>query len=366
MISAYPGLQTVSGAPVALSVNEITQLVTMSADDVDFATAAPPYGPANNTKVKTRVAARRDPARSHRTRLRPDHGVRPDRRGPSRRMDSFRSHPTAGRDRGYALVPGSFTVSAVDGLGPDRNDAEPSWRYEVQVAPGEAPAQSAWRVVERGSGHGVSTGTLARIPLGRVAALFPESVHLDGSPALADGQPDPDSTCSPSGSSSRTPPGWSEWPGGPSSYTRTPPCSEGPSRNVPARSPHHRFWHPSDREGPTRCWWRPRTEPSTPTALTVRSLRAGPCTPLRTPGYHPGEEAYTSRAVTAVPRGELIGGLAVGDLADANGHALDVVATDLTGRVWAWNATASCSPDGRLGPTPPSRAPVSPTPTTRY
>ena len=55
-------------------------------------------------------------------------------------------------------------------------------------------------------------------------------------------------------------------------------------------------------------------------------------------GYHPAEEAYTSKAVSAIPRGEIIGGLAVGDLADAKGHELDVVVTDYTGRVWAWNA----------------------------
>ncbi len=64
VITPYPGLHTVSGAPVALSANEITQLVTMSADDIDFATAAPPNGPANNTKVSTSlpfVTTKRDP-----------------------------------------------------------------------------------------------------------------------------------------------------------------------------------------------------------------------------------------------------------------------------------------------------------------
>ena len=54
--------------------------------------------------------------------------------------------------------------------------------------------------------------------------------------------------------------------------------------------------------------------------------------------------AYTSGAVRTVPRGEIIGGLAVGDLADASGRALDVVATDLTGRVWAWNAQGRILP----------------------
>ena len=61
-------------------------------------------------------------------------------------------------------------------------------------------------------------------------------------------------------------------------------------------------------------------------------------------GFHPGEEAYTSNQVQAVPRGEIVGGLAVGDLADAPGNDLDVVATDLTGRVWAWNSQGQLLP----------------------
>jgi hypothetical protein len=61
-------------------------------------------------------------------------------------------------------------------------------------------------------------------------------------------------------------------------------------------------------------------------------------------GYHSDEEAFTSQAVPDIPRDEIVGGLAVGDLADASGDQLDVVATDLTGRVWAWNAEGTLLP----------------------
>ncbi len=69
-----------------------------------------------------------------------------------------------------------------------------------------------------------------------------------------------------------------------------------------------------------------------------RELPGWPVQTAPDTGYHPGELAYTSSAVPDIPRGEIIGGLAVGDLADASGTDLDVVATDLTGRVWAWTS----------------------------
>ncbi|MHB8340497.1 MAG: S8 family serine peptidase, partial [Mycobacteriales bacterium] len=61
VISAYPGLGMVNGAPVALSVNEVKQLITMSASDVNFQTAAPPYGPPDNYAVVAPVPTTRFP-----------------------------------------------------------------------------------------------------------------------------------------------------------------------------------------------------------------------------------------------------------------------------------------------------------------
>jgi hypothetical protein len=338
VISAYPGLHTVSGTPVALSVNEITQLVTMSADDVDFATAAPPYGPANNTKVTTNlplVTTQRDPT-----------GPGFDPTTGYGRIDAARivQWISAGRIPPQAEIDGmpwyqvlspsqQLTVSGV--IGTTRS---PSWRYEVQVAPGETPAQSAWRVVARGTGHGVRTGPLARIPLGRVAALFPKSVQLDGSPVTANGQPDPDQymftirivvqdAAGMVGMARRTEflhEDSSLLNGAPMEFSNSiaappvlAPIGPGGTDALLVATADGTI-HAYGSNGEDLPGWPVHTGPDT--------------------GYHPGEEAYISKAVTALPRGELVGGLAVGDLADAKGNALDVVATDLTGRVWAWNA----------------------------
>jgi hypothetical protein len=208
----------------------------------------------------------------------------------------------------------------------------------VQVASGDAPAQSAWRVVSSGTGHGVRTGVLARIPLSRVAALFPKKVNLDGSPAATNGQPDPDQymftirvvvqdKAGMVGMARRT-----EFLHGDASLVNGAPTKFSSSIvAAPVLAPigpggtdallvatADGTVHAYGSDGKDLPGWPVRTAPDT--------------------GYHPSEVAYTSKAVRATPRGEIIGGLAVGDLNDAKGHELDVVATDFTGRVWAWNA----------------------------
>ena len=68
----------------------------------------------------------------------------------------------------------------------------------------------------------------------------------------------------------------------------------------------------------TCCWWRPRPGASRRWSPTAPSSPAFPSPPTRC-AYHAGEPAFATGAVTAVPRGEIIGGVAVGDLADAGG-----------------------------------------------
>jgi hypothetical protein len=66
--------------------------------------------------------------------------------------------------------------------------------------------------------------------------------------------------------------------------------------------------------------------------------------PVATAVYssHLGQPAFTSHAVTAIPRAPILGGVAVGDL---NGTGtLDVIVADMTGHVYAWD------PSGRLLP----------------
>ena len=338
VIAPYPGLRTVSGAPVPLSVDEITQLVTMSADDIDFATAAPPNGPANNTAVQSGLplgTTQRDPT-----------GPGFDPTSGYGRIDAARMvqwiskgeiPPQAEIDGlpWYEVLSPSQQVTVSGVMGTTRG---PSWTYQVQVAPGEAPAQSAWRVVSSGTGTGVRTGVLARIPLAKVAKLFPSSVDLAGSPTTANGQPDPDQymftirvvvqdAAGMVGMARRTEllhEDASLVNGAPTKLTGSvaaPPVLApiGPhGTNALLVATADGTVHAYGANGKDLPGWPVQTAPDT--------------------GYHRGEQAYSTKIVPVIPRGEIVGGLAVGDLADASGNADDVVATDLTGRVWAWNA----------------------------
>ena len=136
VITPYPGLHTVAGAPVALSADEITQLVTMSADDIDFATAAPPNGPANNTQVEDRlplVTTQRDPTGPG---FDPTSGYgRIDAARLVQWISSGRIPPQAEIDGlpWYQVLSPSQQVTVSGVIGTTRS---PSWHYEVQVAPG--------------------------------------------------------------------------------------------------------------------------------------------------------------------------------------------------------------------------------------
>jgi hypothetical protein len=344
VIEPYPGLRTVSGGPVALSVNEITQLVTMSADDINFATAAPPNGPTNNTKVGTDlpfVTTARNPTGPG---FNPTSGYgRIDAARLVQWISSGHIPPQAEIDGlpWYQVLSPSQQVTVSGLMGTTRS---PSWRYEVQVAAGETPAQSAWRVVSSGNGHGVRSGVVARIPLSRVAAMFPKTLKLDGSPATANGQPVPDKymfsirvvvedAAGMVGMARRTEflhEDSSLVNGGPrqfsSSIVAAPvlaPIGPGGSDALLVATADGTV-NAYGSNGKELPGWPVHTAPDT--------------------GYHPEEEAYASNAVGAIPRGEIVGGLAVGDLADARGHALDVVATDFTGRVWAWNSQGKLLP----------------------
>ena len=344
VIAPYPGLHTVTGAPVPLSADEIAQLVTMSADDIDFATAAPPNGPADNTKVSTGlplVTTQRDATGPG---FDPTSGYgRIDAARLVQWISSGRIPPQAeidGMPWYQVLSPSqALTVSGV--IGTTRS---PSWRYEVQVAPGEDPAQSAWRVLSAGTGHGVRTGPLAQVPLSEVAALFPRSTKLDGSPVAADGQPLPDKymftvrvvvqdAAGMVGMARRTEflhQDTSLLDGAP---TQLPSSIAAPPVLAPIGPGGTNALLVAEADGTVHAF-----------GSNGKDLPGWPVETAPDTGFHPGEEAYTSNQVGAIPRGEIVGGLAVGDLTDASGHDLDVVATDLTGRVWAWNAAGQLLP----------------------
>jgi hypothetical protein len=344
VIRAYPGLRSAFGAPVALSANEIAQLVTMSADDVDFQTAAPPDGPPDNNQVQTSLPLTttvRDPTGPG---FDPTSGYgRIDAARLVQWIASGRIPPQAEIDDlpWFQVLSPEQSLSVSGTVGTTRS---PTWRYEVQVAAGETPSQRDFRVVASGTGTGVRTGELATVPLSEVAALFPASVRLDGTPAKADGQPDPDR------------------------YLFTVRIVVQDAAGMVGMARRAEFLH----DDPTLVPGSPTQFPSSlvaPPVLapigprgtnalivatsdgTVHAFGPGgsdlpgwPVTTAPDTGYHPGEAAYRSGAVTAVPRGEITGGVAVGDLADAAGSSLDVVTTDLTGRVWAWTTAGQLLP----------------------
>ncbi|HXW39388.1 MAG TPA: S8 family serine peptidase [Acidimicrobiales bacterium] len=344
VIAPYPGLHTVTGQPVPLSVNEITQLVTMSADDINFQTAAPPYGPPDNNQVQTSlplVTTVRDPT-----------GPGFDPTSGYGRIDAARLvqwiaagqiPPQAEIDDmpWYQVLSPSQTLTVSGLVGTYRSR---SWHYEVQVAAGETPSQHDFRVVASGTGDGVRQGVLATVPLSEVAALFPRSIRLDGPPAQPNGQPDPDR------------------------YMFTVRIVVQDAAGMVGMARRAEFLH----EDPSLVGGSPTELASSITAPpvlapigpggtnvlivaeadgTVNAFTADgtelPGWPVSTSldtGYHPGEAAYRSEVVPDAPRGEIVGGVAVGDLADASGNQLDVVATDLTGRVWAWDPAGQLLP----------------------
>lgn len=344
VLAPYPGLRSVTGQKVALSADEIAQLVTMSADDIDFAKAAPPYGPARNDQVQTTlplVTTVRDPTGPG---FDPTSGYgRIDAARMVQWIAAGRIPPQAEIDDmpWYQVLSPDQTLTVSGMVGTYRS---PSWRYEVQVAAGETPSQGDFRVVASGSGTGVRSGVLATVPLSEVAGLFPNGVRLDGPPTRPGGQPDPDR------------------------FLFTVRVVVQDAAGMVGMARRAEYLH----EDPTLVGGAPLRLPASVTAPPVlapigpggtnalvvatadgtihaydasgRDLPGWPVTTAPDTGYHPGEAAYRSGSVTDPPRGEIVGGVAVGDLADAGGHQLDVVATDLTGRVWAWDAEGQLLP----------------------
>ncbi len=344
VIAPYPGLRSATGRPVPLSANEITQLVTMSADDIDFKTAAPPTGPPDNNQVQTSlplVTTVRDPTGPG---FDPTSGYgRIDATRLVQWIASGRIPPQAEIDNlpWYQVLSPTQSLTVGGLIGTHRS---PSWRYEVQVAAGETPAQRDFRVVASGTGRGVRTGVLATVPLSEVASLFPASVRLDGSPARPDGQPDPDRFL----------------------FTVRVVVQDAAGMVGMARRAEYLHEDPTLMNGSPTSFSSSITAPPVLAPIgpggtnalvvatadgTVHALGADgaelpgwPVTTAPDTGYHPGEPAYRSGLVPDGPRGEIVGGVAVGDLSEASGGSPDVVATDLTGRIWAWSATGRLLP----------------------
>jgi hypothetical protein len=342
----YPGLHNALGQPVPLSANEVQQIVTMSTDSVDFATAAPnaaPPAPADNYSV---TAPNVPFATTTMFPTTPGYNIYSGwGRINAQRMVQW---VTEGRIPPEAEIgsPSSFETFAPTGnlvvTGMVAAVRSSSYRYQVDVGVGAAPGNGTWHLAAEGSGDAPKTGVLATIPLAEVAALFPGgAASLTGGAVGAAGQPDTDK------------------------FTFTVRVVVEDAGGLIGVDQAADFLH-SDPDLVASMHFDssviapPKLAPIGPGGENVLlvALASGQLDALlpngqELPGWpvetnytyaHLGEAAYTSGAISARPRGELIGGVAVGDLADAGGHDLDVVATDMAGNVYAWNSAGKLLP----------------------
>jgi hypothetical protein len=328
-LTPYPGLHNGVGSPVPLSANEIQQLVTMSADDVDFQTAAPPFPPDNYAEIAP-YPSRRYPSQ-------PGYDMytgygRIDANKILRWIAAGRIPPEASLNSPDWFVTYSRQQTVrVTGLVAAVRATSYHWMLEIGVGPNPEP--TAWYLVD--SGHGSRPAHLSvDIPGYLIARLFPS---ITGGPTTVAGQPAPDK------------------------FTFTLRLVVTDNRGYVGMDRRTDFVH----EDPTLVAGFPKylgaSVDSPPTFAPIGphgedvmlvATSAGqvdaflpdgsqlPGWPVRTDplAYHSGERAWTSKQVTDVPRGAILGGVAVGDLADKTGHALDVVAADWTGKVYAWNS----------------------------
>ena len=357
IIKPYPGLTSVSGQPVPLSANEVAQLVTMSASAIDFADAAPPYGSADNYSVTTGALSTNPLTKSLvKTTRYPSHA-------------GFNQYFGYGRIDAAAIVtwiahgtippvsnitsPTWFDLESptgqlqVTGTVGTPSSLATSWRYQVDVGVGPTPSPGTWHLVATGTGSGVRSGTLADITLAEVAAMFPAGTDFSSGPTTTGGTPDPDRFTfsiqvvvqATSGSTD-----------GLIGMSRRADYLHGDQSTL-AGFPQQ--FSSSIDASPTLAPIGPGGTNVLLVATSSGSVEALEPNGSELPGfpvytdplpYHQTEAAFTTGSVSAVPRGEIIGGVAVGDLADAEGSALDIVTCDLTGRCYAWNAQGQLLP----------------------
>jgi hypothetical protein len=338
-LAPYPGLQSTDGRPVALSANEVSQLVTMAASSIDFGTPAPPNGPADNYAVSA-----------------PGVPLAATTRYPSHA--GFNQYFGYGRIDGARIlrwvshgdIPPQAEIDSPSWFGVDNPDQTlnvtgtigttraPSWRYQVDV--GVGPDPGSWYVVDQGTGQSVRSGVLAQVPLSSVASLFPGGTYSGDGPVSGNGQPDPDKfTFSVrvvvQDTAGRT--------SGMVGIGRRALFLD----SDPSLLPGYPKQFPSSIDAP------PTLAPIGPGGTNVMIVATAdgtihaylpdgselPGWPVYTEplAYHAGEDAFTSGSARDPPRGEIVGGVAVGDLNHASGKDLDVVACDLTGRCYAWD-----------------------------
>jgi hypothetical protein len=329
----YPGGRTALDDPVALSTNEIQQLVTMNADTIDFQTAALPLGlPGNNLVVSPWPTLR------------------------------YPSQPSYDMYTGYGRINAAKIVQAIAAgrIPPEASIDSPDWfrtyspgqildvtgltaavrarsyTWQLEVGAGPSPKPDAWYLLASGSGSDRHVGLLASVPMWRIGAIFPPGTTFTGGPVATGGVgPDPDR------------------------FTFTLRLVVKDDRGLIGMDRRTDFIHADSRllpgfpkqfgasvdAAPTLAPIGPHGEDVLLVATTDgvihaylpngHELKGWPVHTAADP-VHRNEHAYASHQVTSIPRAAILGGVAVGDLRDATGHRDDVVASDFSGRVYVW------------------------------
>ncbi|HEY2430645.1 MAG TPA: S8 family serine peptidase, partial [Acidimicrobiales bacterium] len=329
-LQAYPGLHSVAGAPVALSPTEIRELITMAADDVDFQTAALPFGPPDNYAVVSPLPTTRYPTQ-------PGYDMytgygRIDAARALAWLAAGRVPPEAsfgGMDWFQTYDPTSAVID-VNGVAAAVRTPGRSFRWMLQYGIGTQPEPGAWHALAAGTGRG---SVPVHVSLGPAVL---RSIASGLPPVAPGGAPQPDANAFTLrlvtvdvngllGMDRRT-----EYldhdaslvakihPGGSidGAPTLAPIGPGGTNALIVATSDG--FVHAYGVSGSTVSGELPGWPVST-VAL----------------GSHSAAPAFASGAI-GVPHGTIVGGVAVGDLLGNGG--LDVVAADMTGRVYAWTA----------------------------
>jgi hypothetical protein len=386
-LAAYPGLESVAGTPVALSSTEVRELIEMSADPVDFQTPVVPSGPDAATTLP-------EP---------PDNNLvlfpYPTTRYPS--QPGYDMYTGYGRiDAGTILswlAQGKIPPEAAFGemqwfqtYDPTRQSVQVplfaaavrtpgTYRWELQYGVGTQPGDDDWYDITGGTGQGgppaqggtplSETVVLAPSLLRQIAAKLPPSDNGTG----PGGTPQPDAPAFTLrlvvtdahglvGMDRRTEylehdptlvtpavlqPGQGAGTGPVTQLatdfggsvdaapTLAPIGPEGTDALVVATA-----------DGTVHAYLPQRVDGT----ITLSEMAGWPVDTEELPGQAEitsHEPAYTSGAVSAVPHCSIVGGVAVGDLSGAKGppqEVDDVVASDMCGYVYAWNAQGQLLP----------------------
>ena len=355
-IAAYPRVTSVGGQPIALSATEVRELIEMSADDVDFQTAALPFGAPDNYAVVSPVPTTRYPTQPGYDMF-TGHG----------RIDAgnilswlaggkippeadFGATPWFGTyDPNADAVTLNGTVAAVRTPGP--------FHWELQYGIGTQPEPGAWTTIQSGTGSGGmgpgSSGpttvhhTLTPADLATISAQLPPSNNGTGTA----GRPAPDADSVTFrlvttdahglvGMDRRT-----EYLAHDPTMATADPLQPGGSLDAsPTLAPigpnGENALIVATADGAVHAYV-PQPDPAHPAKSRLVDLRGWPVetVPIST---HLAEPAFASRPVMTQPRASIVGGVAVGDLF-GNGR-LEVVATDMWGHVYAWDSSGALLP----------------------